>query len=89
MANITGEPVLNTMEIEAEQGIAPNSFLPHQENVTAHALWQFQRAKTTLRQEYLERWNETVSATGTGRPVDAIISPMSLYGGAPPHGKNV
>ncbi|EKM61017.1 uncharacterized protein PHACADRAFT_83626 [Phanerochaete carnosa HHB-10118-sp] len=88
VADITGEPVLNTMEIEAEHGSAPNSFLPHQENVTAHKLWQTQKARTAWRQEYLEHWNETGRVTGTGRPVDAVISPISPYGGAPPHGKS-
>ena len=30
-----------------------------------------------FRKEYMERWNETEQATGTGRPVDAIISPVA------------
>ncbi|GJE86082.1 general amidase [Phanerochaete sordida] len=85
VASMSGEPVLNTMEMEAEHG-APNSFLPAQDNVTAHQLWQFHKTKAALRQEYLDYWNSTSTMTGSGRPVDAIICPVSPYGGAPPHG---
>ena len=87
VVSATGEPLLNTMEIDA--GDVPNSFLPPQENVTVFTLWQVQKARTILRREHLNYWNNTVSATGTGQPVDAIICPASPYGGAPPHGKNL
>ncbi|TCD71575.1 hypothetical protein EIP91_007322 [Steccherinum ochraceum] len=37
--------------------------------------------------EYLTIWEDTAQGTGTGRPVDAIISPVAPYA-APPHGLN-
>lgn len=87
VTGISGEPLINTMDLEETVGVA-NSFLPVQENVSAHQLWQYQKEKTLIRQEYLQLWNDSVKDTQTGRPVDAIICPPSPYGGAPPHGKN-
>lgn len=57
-------------------------------SVSAYQLWQIQKLKRDMRQEYLDAWNDTAKSTGTGRPVDAIISPVSPYV-APPHGKNM
>lgn len=50
-------------------------------------LWQLQKEKRILRKSYLDHWEATVAETGTGRPVDAIISPATAYP-APPHGLN-
>jgi len=47
----------------------------------------YTKKKRDLQQEYLEYWQSSVHATGTGRPVDAIISPVAPYA-APPHGLN-
>lgn len=40
-----------------------------------------------LRKSHLDHWNKTTANTGTGRPVDAIISPAVAYT-AVPHGLN-
>lgn len=56
-------------------------------DVSAYELWQIHNKKGDLRREYAEYWESSVSLTGTGRPVDAIISPVAPYT-APPHGKN-
>lgn len=50
-------------------------------------LWQLHKEKRELRKSYLDHWEATVSQTGTGRPVDAIISPAVAYT-AVPHGHN-
>ena len=63
------------------------AFRPLADGISAYELWQVQKRKLGLRQEYLNHWNSTVALTGTGRPVDAIISPMAAYV-APPHGNN-
>lgn len=57
------------------------------QSVSAYQLWQLHKEKRELRQEYLNHWQKTVQETGTGRPVDAIISPVAPYA-APPHGQN-
>ncbi|KAF8904721.1 amidase signature domain-containing protein [Gymnopilus junonius] len=87
----TGEPVIATMELAVDN---PNlivtdtpTFRPLAEGISAYDLWQVQRTRRDLRQEYLDHWNGSVALTGTGRPVDAIISPCAPYV-APPHGKN-
>lgn len=81
----TGEPVIASM------GVLPEDtellFRPTGSGISAFELWQIQKRKRALRQEYLKHWEDTVITTGTGRPVDAIISPMAPYT-APPHGMN-
>lgn len=84
---ITGEPVISTMVPDAEDAAEDTGFRPTGEKVTAYQLWQTQKLKTQLRQEYLARWESTTSISGTGRPVDAIIAPCAPFA-APPHGKN-
>lgn len=37
-------------------------------------LWQLHKEKRELRKSYLDHWNSTIDRTGTGRPVDAIIT---------------
>jgi len=86
----TGEPVIRTMDMNP---IAPppsksQSHLPATSPVSAYALWQLQKHKRNLREEYLDRWEATATKTGTGRPVDAIISPVGAHAAAP-HGKNL
>ncbi|KAJ7175978.1 general amidase [Mycena filopes] len=54
---------------------------------TAHELWQLHAEKRELRKSHLDHWRATKSRTGTGRPVDAIISPAVAYT-AVPHGLN-
>ena len=59
----------------------------YSEALTAYQLWQANKRRRELRKEYLEHWQDTVDKTGTGRPVDAIISPVAPFV-APPHGMN-
>ncbi|PPR00101.1 hypothetical protein CVT24_008959 [Panaeolus cyanescens] len=67
--------------------VAPPVFRERPDGVSAFALWQIHKERRVLREEYLEYWNATVGETGTGRPVDAILSPAAPYT-APPHGFN-
>lgn len=55
--------------------------------LTAYELWHLHKVRRELRREYLEHWQATISKTGTGRPVDAIIAPVAPFV-APPHGMN-
>lgn len=84
----SGEPLVKSMKLEGEDPAYVPDDIPGfrlSEGMPAYTLWQFQKKKQELRQEYLEHWNATVNATGTGRPVDAIISPCAPFV-APPHG---
>jgi amidase len=56
-------------------------------SLSAWELWQLQKERRQLRKDYLDHWQKTVERTGTGRPVDAIITPAAPFP-APPHGYN-
>ncbi|KAF7352305.1 Amidase domain-containing protein [Mycena venus] len=79
----SGEPVIASMGLLQEDE-AP-LFRPSSAGISAFELWQLHKKKRDLRQEYLKHWEDTVSQTGTGRPVDAIISPIAPHT-AGPHG---
>jgi amidase len=40
--------------------------------------------KREYQREYMEYWNSTASLTGTGRPVEAVISPLAPFPAARP-----
>ncbi|CCM06222.1 uncharacterized protein FIBRA_08468 [Fibroporia radiculosa] len=82
----SGEPIISSMS-PTNDGIVDASVRPDVIGVSAYQLWQAQNARAHLRKEYLDHWEQTVEVTGTGRPVDAIISPGAPFA-APPHGKN-
>ncbi|KAG6864321.1 hypothetical protein C0991_010477 [Blastosporella zonata] len=69
-----GEPFVKTLVGEAS-------------HLSAYDLWQLHKEKRDLRKSHLDHWERTISRTGTGRPVDAIISPAVAYT-AVPHGLN-
>ena len=83
------------MDPEAEEGgdverttLPAFRVLPQSETTSSSfELWQVQKKKKDLRLEYLDHWNASISKTGTGRPVDALISPCAPFA-APPHGRN-
>ncbi|THH06919.1 hypothetical protein EW145_g3745 [Phellinidium pouzarii] len=80
-----GEPVIATMALD---GVSSSlEWLTPIESLSAYELWQLQKKRTELRKAHLDLWESTASLTGTGRPVDAIISPVAPYA-AIPHGKN-
>ncbi|KAJ7170111.1 general amidase [Mycena filopes] len=81
----SGEPIISSMGIIPED--VELAFRTSPKAASAFELWQIQKKKRDLRQEYLELWAATISQTGTGRPVDAVICPVAPYT-APPHGLN-
>uniref|UniRef100_A0A0W0FGS6 Amidase domain-containing protein n=1 Tax=Moniliophthora roreri TaxID=221103 RepID=A0A0W0FGS6_MONRR len=82
----TGEPIIESMNPELEGLVEGLSFRPSG-GISAYQLWQAQKKRRDLREEYLQYWQNTITVTGTGRPVDAIISPVAPCA-APPHGQN-
>ena len=79
----TGEPRLTSMALDGAPPI--DTGIPYTEGISAYALWQLQKKRIALREEYLAAWRATASITGTGRPIDAIIAPVAPFA-APPHG---
>ncbi|PWN46941.1 amidase [Violaceomyces palustris] len=53
---------------------------PH---LSTYESWQLNKEKSQYRKEYLDHWQSTVNQTGTGRPVDAIIAPVSNWASCP------
>lgn len=41
--------------------------------------------KRQIQKEYMEYWNSTKELTSTGRPVDAILSPLAPFAAARPN----
>ena len=89
----TGEPIIISMDPKAEEGVDDEGTTlttfqpPPHETISSFELWQVQKKKRDLRLEYLDHLNASISVTGTGRPVDALISPCAPFA-APPHGQN-
>ncbi|KII87664.1 hypothetical protein PLICRDRAFT_699214 [Plicaturopsis crispa FD-325 SS-3] len=89
----SGEPLIETMlpEVNAHPTALDKPLVKHLTGEpyarSAWELWQLQKEKRELRKSHLDHWQATVSRTGTGRPVDAIISPAVPYT-AVPHGLN-
>lgn len=54
------------------------------EQYTASQISAINILKRQYQKEYMEYWNSTASHTGTGRPVDAIISPLAPFAAARP-----
>ncbi|KAI8995598.1 general amidase [Trametes punicea] len=81
----TGEPLINSMVPNADPNDIPAFRMPRQP-LSAYQLWQLNKERRALRKAYLDRWEATVSQTGTGRPIDALICPAAPYA-AVPHGQ--
>jgi amidase len=88
VASQTGEPILKSMSNFGTSSVAPGAGVYIKDTgVSAFELFQIQKRRTALRKEYLDYWQSTKLSTSTGRPVDAIISPVAPFP-PPPHGKN-
>jgi len=93
----TKEPYIPSMDLAFDNPDVDTTSLPAKLQSTlrpfvetgfdAITLWNFQKSRRDLRETYLDHWNATALRTGTGRPVDAIISPVAPWT-APPHGSN-
>jgi amidase len=55
-----------------------------QKEYTASEIAAVNVAKRAYQKEYMEYWNSTSSLTSTGRPVDAVISPLAPFAAARP-----
>jgi amidase len=84
----SGEPILPSMHLDEPTPSSPPTLdTPDPSSLSAYQLWQLNVKKRQLRQDHLSLWERTSSQTGTGRPIDAILAPVSASA-APPHGKN-
>jgi amidase len=77
-----GEPVLKSM---ADTDTTEGATYIGSKGTSAFELFKIQKKRAVLRKEYLDHWQSTRMSTSTGRPVDAIISPVAPFP-PPPHG---
>ena len=54
-------------------------YIPDLTHITAPELWILQIRRSEIAKEYLDTWNNTATLTKSGRPIDAIISPVTPY----------
>ncbi|KAI5270396.1 amidase [Aureobasidium subglaciale] len=63
----------------------PNIMFGRAPEANATDIMRNQVNKRDAEKEYMEYWNSTSELTGTGRPVDAIISPLAPFTAARPN----
>lgn len=63
----------------------PNIMFEQSSQANATDIMRNQVNKRDAEKEYMEYWNSTGEVTGTGRPVDAIISPLAPFTAARPN----
>ncbi|KAH0392305.1 amidase, partial [Aureobasidium melanogenum] len=63
----------------------PNIMFEQSSQANATDIMHNQVNKRDAEKEYMEYWNSTSELTGTGRPVDAIISPLAPFTAARPN----
>ncbi|KAG9634220.1 amidase, partial [Aureobasidium melanogenum] len=63
----------------------PNIMFEQSSQANATDIMRNQVNKRDAEKEYMEYWNSTSELTGTGRPVDAIISPLAPFTAARPN----
>ncbi|OJT12867.1 Acetamidase [Trametes pubescens] len=90
---LSGEPLIQSMspETDAHEYALDEplirTIVGERRHLSAYELWELHKQKRALRKSHLDHWEATAANTGTGRPVDAIISPAAAYA-ACPHGCN-
>lgn len=65
---------------------APNIMFDAAPQANASEIMAVNISKREAQKDYMEYWNSTASLTNTGRPVDAVISPLAPYTAAVPGG---
>lgn len=64
-----GEPVMYNLMADGKEP----------KHLSTYESWQVNKEKSQYRKEYLDYWQATKGKTGTGRPVDGIIAPVSNW----------
>lgn len=79
-----GKDARDAFELSGETP-APQIMMNETEQYNATQIMGTMIEKREACKEYMEYWNSTASETGTGRPVDAIISPLAPFTAARPN----
>jgi amidase len=84
--SLTRNKVHDALGLSGEPMAAPVASLygTRKEQYTASQISQINVLKRQYQKAYMEYWNKTASITGTGRPVDAVITPLAPFAAARP-----
>jgi amidase len=77
----SGEPVMYSLMDEGQEEGA------EKKGSSVYESWQVGKERDIYRKQHLDHWQATVSQTGTGRPVDAVLAPVSNLASCP-HNRN-
>ncbi|KAK6581305.1 hypothetical protein PZA11_005996 [Diplocarpon coronariae] len=72
---LSGEPMISQVA---------SAYGSLKEQYTASQICAVNVSKRQYQKRYMDYWNSTASLTGTGRPVDAVISPVAPFAAARP-----
>lgn len=74
------------MALSGETMVAPiaMTYAKRTHMYTASEIAAINVQKRDYQKEYMEYWNSTSALTGTGRPVDAVIAPISPFAACRP-----
>ncbi|GAB7366608.1 hypothetical protein MBLNU230_g8593t1 [Neophaeotheca triangularis] len=73
------------LELSGEPA-APQALVMKNPQANATEIMKWNIAQREAQKEYMEYWNSTTKLTGTGRAVDAVISPLAPFAAARPQG---
>ena len=73
-----GKDCRRDMDLAGEP-LAPQALIPDNDQTQALDMWATNIQKREAQKGYMDYWNSTAKLTGTGRPVDAIISPLAPF----------
>ncbi|EMC99608.1 hypothetical protein BAUCODRAFT_21378 [Baudoinia panamericana UAMH 10762] len=78
-----GADCLADFELSGED-MAPQAIVNPAPQANASDIMAANIAKREAQKAYMEYWNSTAEVSGTGRPVDAVISPLAPFAAARP-----
>ncbi|KAK8196097.1 hypothetical protein M8818_007250 [Zalaria obscura] len=78
-----GEDARKAFELSGETPM-PQIIMDETPMANASEIMATQVWKRDVQKEYMEYWNSTAELTGTGKPVDAVISPLAPFCAARP-----
>lgn len=73
-----GKDLRDSFKLSGEDQ-APQALVANDPVLDATVIMETNIAKREVQKDYMEYWNSTADKTGTGEPVDAIISPLAPF----------
>lgn len=71
-----GKDIQKSLESSGEPLVSRAFVGSVETEISVYDYWQLSEARSKYAIKYLDKWNQTRALTSTGRPIDAIISPI-------------